>query len=67
MKQNEKYVTTELFLEKNREIDQKINGIAIALVKTQEEVKEIRETMATKMDIQKIMDKVDAFSASTLR
>ncbi|MFN0117680.1 MAG: hypothetical protein ACKVQC_05225 [Elusimicrobiota bacterium] len=114
MKENEKYVTTKLFLEKNQQIqdqfkqidqrfeqvdqrfdqmdgrldrmdqrfdkmdqrfegldqkfeglDQKVNRIAFALVKTQEDVKEIRETMATKNDIQKILDQVDAFAAGT--
>ncbi|MFN0117898.1 MAG: hypothetical protein ACKVQC_06370 [Elusimicrobiota bacterium] len=75
----EKYVTEKLFLETRKEIDerfeqvdqrfdeldQKVNRIALSLVKTQEEVKEIRETMATKSDIQKVLDTVEAFATST--
>ena len=43
-------------------IDKKINGVAVELIKTQADVRQIKETMSTKSDIDRVMNAIDAFA-----
>ncbi len=43
-------------------LDQKIDRVAVALVKTQADVREIRHDMATKDDVKRILNAIDAFA-----
>lgn len=43
-------------------LDRKINGVIVELVKTQGDVREIKETMATKDDIGRVLSAIDAFA-----
>ena len=43
-------------------LNKKIDGIAIELVKTQANLRQIKETMSTKSDTDRIMNAIDAFA-----
>ena len=43
-------------------LDKKIDNIALRLLRTEEDVKEIKRTMSTKDDINMIMDRLDYFA-----
>jgi len=69
----EKYVTEVVF---NKEINglhqkvdssvdrlgQKIDRIALELIKTQEDLREVKETMSTKEDVNLILNRIDGLS-----
>ena len=43
-------------------LDQKIDRVAVALVNTQADVREIRNTMSTKDDINRVLTAIDSFA-----
>ncbi|MFH1726441.1 MAG: hypothetical protein ABII00_17665 [Elusimicrobiota bacterium] len=43
-------------------LDKKIEGVAVELIKTQADVRQIKETMSTKADVDRIMNAIDAFA-----
>jgi tetrahydromethanopterin S-methyltransferase subunit G len=43
-------------------LDKKIENVALGLVKTQADVQEIKKTMATKDDVNLILDRIDSFT-----
>ena len=43
-------------------LDKKIDRVAVALVNTQADVRKIEQTMATKNDVERILDAIDAFA-----
>ncbi len=45
-----------------KRLDEKINNVAISLIKTQKDVQEMKEKMATKDDVNLILDRIDTFS-----
>ena len=59
---SEKYVTQAVFIKETKEIRNRFDQLAVALVETQHEVKEIKNTMATKHDVNRIVDQIDAFT-----
>ena len=48
-------------------LDDKIDRLAVEVIKTQADVREIKESMATKDDVSRIMGAIDAFSKQSER
>ena len=59
---NNQPVTKLEFNKGIEKLDQKINKVALSLVKTQEDVRVIQQTMATKSDVARILNAIDAFA-----
>lgn len=48
--------------ELKNKLNKKIDGVVVELVKTQADVRQIKETMSTKSDTDRIMNAIDAFA-----
>ena len=55
-------VTRSEFLREMKVLDNKVDNLALGLLKTQQDVTEIKATMTTKDDTQKVIEHIDAWA-----
>src|SRR5258708_25300641 len=61
-KKSDPAVTRSEFLAETKSIRTQISKLALEVIKNRDELKEVKETMATKNDIGKILNTIDSFS-----
>ena len=55
-------VTRSEFLREMKALDNQVNNLALGLLKTQQDVTEIKDTMTTKEDTHKVIEHIDAWA-----